>query len=148
MGEDPNMARRFLAAVLVVALAPIDLAFAQSGGTAAAPGTIRESIDSDVAKPMLAKVVPMTRRSAGHGNSSGATLRPAVQLTGPFIRGSIKQQVLATIGAVAGLFGGGYLGMKIEGNRCHCDDPGLAGGLIGASIGGIVGGVVGFKLGK
>jgi aspartate/methionine/tyrosine aminotransferase len=28
-------------------------------------------------------------------------------------------------------------------NRCHCDDPGLAGALIGGSIGAIVGGVVG-----
>jgi hypothetical protein len=72
------------------------------------------------------------------------------QLMGPFIRtrGSFKQHVFATIGAVAGLFGGGYLGVKIEGDRCHCDDPGLAGFLIGAPIGAIVGGVVGYKLGK
>jgi len=139
------MARRSLAAALVLALAPVDVAFAQTGVAAAAPGTIRESIDREVA---LANVVTVTRRSGGLGKSSETRLRPAFQLTGPFIRGSVKQQVFATIGAVAGIFGGGYLGMKIEGNRCHCDDPGLAGGLIGASIGGIVGGVVGFKLGK
>jgi|SRR5262245_5038297 len=142
------MARRFLAAALVIALAPVALAFAQTGVAAAAPGTILDSIDREGAKRMLADVVTVTRRSAGLGESSETTSRPALQLTGPFIRGSVKQQVFATIGAVAGIFGGGYLGMKIEGNRCHCDDPGLAGGLIGASIGGIVGGVVGFRLGK
>jgi hypothetical protein len=143
------MARRFLAAALVIALAPVDLAFAQTGvAAAAAPGTIRESITREVAKPMLVNVSTVAPRSARLGTAFEATAPPDFQLAGPFIHGSFKQQAFATIGAVAGLFGGGYLGMKIEGNRCHCDDPGLAGGLIGASIGGIVGGVVGFKLGK
>src|SRR5262245_12299457 len=104
------MARRFLAAALVFALASVDLAFAQPGIVAAAPGAIRESIDREVAKQKLANVAAVTRRSAGRGQSSKTTLRPAFQLTGPFIHGSVKQQVFATIGAVAGLFGGGYLG--------------------------------------
>ena len=52
----------------------------------------------------------------------------------------------AAIGAVGGFFGGGYLGAAIEGDSCHCDDPGLMGALIGAPIGAVVGGIVGFKL--
>ena len=47
------------------------------------------------------------------------------------------------VGATAGLFAGGYLGAVIEGDRCHCDDPGLQGALIGAPIGTVVGGVLG-----
>jgi uncharacterized protein YcfJ len=43
---------------------------------------------------------------------------------------------------------GGYVGVKIEGDRCRCDDPALAGFIIGAPIGAIVGGVVGYKLGR
>jgi hypothetical protein len=46
------------------------------------------------------------------------------------------------------MVGGGYLGAKIEGDRCRRDDPALAGLIIGAPIGAIAGGVVGFKLGK
>ena len=52
----------------------------------------------------------------------------------------------AAIGAVGGLYAGGYLGAVIEGDRCNCDDPGLMGALIGAPIGAVVGGIVGFKL--
>ena len=70
------MARCFLAATLVIALAPVDLACAQTGVAAAAPVTIRESIDREVAKQMLANVVTVTRRSAGLGRSSETTLRP------------------------------------------------------------------------
>jgi hypothetical protein len=44
------------------------------------------------------------------------------------------------------MVGGGYIGARIEGDRCRCDDPGLAGFIIGAPIGAIAGGVVGFKL--
>jgi len=141
------MPRRLLAAALLIALAHVDYTFAQTV-VAAAPGTLRESIRREVAKQVLVNVSSVSWRSAGPGTSSKATAPPESQLAGPFIRGSFKQQVFAAIGAAVGLFGGGYLGAKIEGNRCHCDDPGLAGALIGASIGGIAGGIVGYKLGK
>ena len=49
----------------------------------------------------------------------------------------------AAVGATAGLFAGGYLGAWIEGDRCHCDDPGLMGALIGAPIGAAAGGILG-----
>lgn len=49
----------------------------------------------------------------------------------------------AAIGATAGLFAGGYLGAVIEGDGCHCDDPGLQGALIGAPVGMVLGGILG-----
>jgi hypothetical protein len=36
-----------------------------------------------------------------------------------------------------------YLGMKIEGDGCRCDDPGLKGYAIGMPIGGLFGGLGG-----
>ncbi len=47
------------------------------------------------------------------------------------------------VGAAAGLFAGGYLGATIEGDDCHCDDPGLMGALIGAPIGTVAGAIAG-----
>lgn len=49
----------------------------------------------------------------------------------------------ASVGALGGFFGGGYLGAAIEGDRCNCDDPGLKGAVIGAPIGAVVGGILG-----
>jgi hypothetical protein len=57
---------------------------------------------------------------------------------------SVTRKILGGIvGATAGFFAGGYTGAWIEGDRCHCDDPGLQGALIGAPIGAAVGGVLG-----
>jgi hypothetical protein len=47
------------------------------------------------------------------------------------------------VGGVGGFFAGGYLGAWIEGDRCHCDDPGLAGAIVVAPIGAVVGAVLG-----
>jgi hypothetical protein len=52
----------------------------------------------------------------------------------------------AILGAVGGLVAGGWLGAKIEGDRCGCDDPGAKGFLIGAPLGAIAGGVTAWKL--
>ena len=56
-----------------------------------------------------------------------------------------RKVVGAAIGAVGGLFAGGFLGAKIEGDRCNCDDPGLVGALIGAPVGAVAGGILGAK---
>ena len=57
---------------------------------------------------------------------------------------SARRDVLgAIVGATGGFFAGGYTGAWIEGDRCHCDDPGLKGALIGAPVGAAVGGVLG-----
>jgi hypothetical protein len=66
----------------------------------------------------------------------------------PRPRGSTRQHVFAAIGAFGGMVAGGYVGVKIEGNRCRCDEPRLSGFIIGAPIGMIVGGVIGYKLGR
>jgi hypothetical protein len=47
------------------------------------------------------------------------------------------------LGAAGGMIAGGYLGMKIEGDGCRCDDPGLKGYAIGMPIGGLLGGLAG-----
>jgi hypothetical protein len=49
----------------------------------------------------------------------------------------------AIVGGAGGFFAGGYTGAWIEGDRCHCDDPGLKGALIGAPVGAALGGVLG-----
>ena len=67
-----------------------------------------------------------------------------MQTTASGRRRSATRKVLGgAIGATGGFFAGGYLGAIIEGDRCHCDDPGLKGALIGAPIGAAVGGVLG-----
>jgi hypothetical protein len=80
------------------------------------------------------------RRFAGVARVQDAPLpgndRPA--------RGPARKVFGTIVGAAGGFFAGGYLGATIEGDRCHCDDPGLQGALIGAPIGAVVGGVLGF----
>lgn len=68
--------------------------------------------------------------------------------TGPRARPVKRQVLFGAIGAVAGLFVGGAIGARIEGNSCACDDPGLQGWMIGAPIGGIVGGYLGVKVAR
>jgi hypothetical protein len=47
------------------------------------------------------------------------------------------------VGAVAGFFGGAFLGAAIEGDRCNCDDPGFKGFWIGAPVGTAAGAILG-----
>lgn len=57
---------------------------------------------------------------------------------------TLRQRILgAAVGAAGGFFAGGYTGAWIEGDGCHCDDPGLKGALIGAPIGAVAGGILG-----
>jgi hypothetical protein len=70
--------------------------------------------------------------------------RASLQSPAPSRKKSVGRRVLGgAIGATAGLFAGGYLGAAIEGDRCHCDDPGLTGALIGAPVGAVTGGILG-----
>ena len=71
---------------------------------------------------------------------TGASVQPAASGR----RRSVIRRVLGgAIGATGGLFAGGFLGAAIEGDRCHCDDPGLQGALIGAPVGAVTGGILG-----
>jgi hypothetical protein len=59
-------------------------------------------------------------------------------------RGVGRKVLGAIVGGFGGFFAGGYLGAWIEGDRCHCDDPGLKGALIGMPIGAAAGSVLGW----
>jgi hypothetical protein len=58
-------------------------------------------------------------------------------------RSAGKRVLDAIVGGPAGFFAGGYIGAWIEGDQCHCADPGLKGALIGAPVGGVTGGILG-----
>lgn len=59
-------------------------------------------------------------------------------------KSSVGKKILGgVIGGTVGLFAGGYLGAAIEGDGCHCDDPGLQGALIGAPVGMVLGAIFG-----
>ncbi len=59
-----------------------------------------------------------------------------------------KQVGGAVIGAIGGFVIGGRLGGWLEGDSCHCDDPGLQGFLIGAPIGAGIGAFLGSLVGS
>jgi hypothetical protein len=61
-------------------------------------------------------------------------------------RSTNNKTLKVVIAATAGFFLGGYFGAAIEGNSCHCDDPGMVGAMIGAPIGAAAGAVLGVKL--
>ena len=64
----------------------------------------------------------------------------------PSKRNSTATKVTAGVAlGIAGLFGGAWIGAKLEGN-CVCDDPGLKGMIIGAPIGAIAGAITGVWL--
>jgi hypothetical protein len=78
---------------------------------------------------------PLVRQNAKEG---------LAQSSGSGRKRSVGRRILGgAIGATAGLFAGGYLGTVIEGDSCHCDDPGLKGALIGAPVGMVTGGILG-----
>ena len=81
-------------------------------------------------------------------NGGAASSRvPSAQTTGSgqTERGVASKVFGAIVGGVGGFFAGGYLGAAIEGDRCHCDDPGLKGALIGAPVGAVAGGILGAR---
>jgi hypothetical protein len=90
---------------------------------------------------------PLAKLDDGVGLGSNRRPLPAIQASSSGRQRSAGRKTLgAAIGAVGGFFGGGYLGAVIEGDRCHCDDPGLMGFIIGAPVGAVIGGILGFKL--
>lgn len=70
---------------------------------------------------------------------------PAAQPAPPRRRSLARKIVGSALGGVGGLFAGGYLGAKIDGDCGGCDDPGLIGALIGAPIGAATGAILGYK---
>ena len=79
-----------------------------------------------------------------HSRTDRWSQRPDAQVTSRSPRRSAGKKILgAVVGGTAGFFAGGYTGAWIEGDRCHCDDPGLMGAVIGAPIGAVAGGILG-----
>lgn len=129
-------------ALVLSMLVPSTIAFAQSGvphgprPTDEQPATRPLSIRQSVAN------YDFTRLTSSHSNQT-----PAFQPTSVRREKSIGRKVIGgLLGATAGFFAGGYIGMKIEGNGCDCDDPGMQGVIIGAPIGAVVGAIVGTLL--
>jgi len=117
--------RRFVIASLLVSVA--------------APAAHAQSIRASVEALRSAPAPALTSGQTG------------VTVGGPFAKASGQKPnraLVVTLGVVGGLFGGAYIGAKIEGSGCQCDDPGLKGAMIGAPVGAIAGGVLAWILTK
>ena len=120
--------------VLILLLAPLESAAQNSGSH-------RDTFESavtlaDLQRPAsldLSRVVTSKEMSTLDVAARAQTVTPSKK------RSATRVILGAAVGATAGLFAGGYIGQAIEGDSCHCDDPGLMGALIGAPIGAVVG---------
>ena len=99
-----------------------------SVATPALAQTTSPSVDSRTFRASIAAVTFDTA-SAGKPSSSAPVRRQAGKM-------GIGQRIVWTsLAGLGGFFAGGYIGAAIEGDGCHCDDPGLKGALIGIPIG-------------
>jgi hypothetical protein len=124
-----------------------------SDASTATLSRIARLVNSEQSMGEVQKREPLVLLSTLHTFDEGRavvprrTLGPAPNASSAGRHRSIGRTVLgAAIGAVGGFFAGGFLGAKIEGDRCACDDPGFKGFLIGAPIGAVTGAVLGAKL--
>jgi hypothetical protein len=129
-------------------------AFAPAGADAQEMARVQDS--SRAARPLL-----RTLREAPHtiqpraawltsarfpaGGDAAGMVRAQAPRNARAERGLGRKVFGAIVGAAGGFFVGGYLGASIEGDRCHCDDPGLKGAVIGAPIGAVAGGILGWR---
>ncbi len=127
---------------IAAAQAPVSSAATPLGSTA----TVRvEPVNA--ARPAHLAIQPIrdSLRAIDYGAIAWQRVtEAAAQTTSSGRKRSVTRKILGgALGAVGGLFAGGYLGAAIEGDRCHCDDPGLQGALIGAPVGAVTGGILG-----
>jgi hypothetical protein len=139
-GARLSRARVALTSVLVVALS--------SHGLAQAPPQL--PIAAAMAQPATADAGPIVR--AGRAQVDRVLAEPALtpslvaaqSSSGPRSQRAWPRRLIGgLVGGAAGFFLGGYLGARIEGDDCNCDDPGLKGAVIGAPIGAVAGGILG-----
>jgi len=123
-------------AVLIATLGGIPLSAQQ--GPSLAPAAAPVSLRAAARQPMI----PMASRDRPRRAKKDLRLQSPYGVIVPK-RGDFRRWLGMTAGAIGGIFLGGYVGARIEGDSCHCDDPGLKGGLIGAAVGGIAGGIAG-----
>jgi len=104
--------------------APIDVLTAASAGASRVPGRwlVRAAYWTEDAN-----VGPHAIRTAQRGAGARVTRSKTARVV---------------LGALGGFVVGAYLGAKIEGHSCACDDPGLKGAMIGAPIGAAAGGIL------
>ena len=127
---------------------------AQTDRVAPVAGTLREALDRPL--PAGAFDAPDSNLPPAIEHQNGYQLlatrveptltQPPRQVSRPpaHQRSSRAKQIAgAAIGAIGGFLIGGRLGAWLEGNSCHCDDPGLQGFLIGAPVGAGIGAVLG-----
>ena len=139
--------------VAIVTLA-LGTALAPAGADAQEMARVRDS--SWAARPLLLTLPEaphtiqqrqawlMSARFPAGGDAAGI-LRAQDPRNPRSERGPGRKLLGAIVGAAGGFFAGGYLGATIEGDRCHCDDPGLKGAVIGAPIGAVAGGILGWR---
>ena len=124
---------------------------AQTDRVAPVAGTLREALDRPL--PAGAFDAPDSNLPPAIEHQNGyqplatrvepALTQPSRQVSSPPTARNrslrAKQVAGAVIGAIGGFMIGGRLGAFLEGNSCHCDDPGLQGFLIGAPVGAGIG---------
>lgn len=76
-----------------------------------------------------AKTVRFDATTSAASPSDAAAARRRGRMSG------VQRGILTALAGAGGFFAGAYIGAAIEGDRCHCDDPGLMGALIGMPIG-------------
>jgi len=112
-----------MAVVMPAALALLLLPTPQSRHVTSSSTPIHDAIARSVSAMTLSRTRPV------------AAAKPVKPSTAAKIEGGV-------IGAVAGFFGGTFVGYTID-RHCGCDDAGLKGAVIGASIGTVAGAILG-----
>lgn len=128
------MTRRITAAFTLIIIIVVGLAPARADPLTLTPPPNRDRVTA--AGPLRQSIARIQAEANTRAAMQPYRPRPLFRLTA-------RQRAFIGIGILAGFFGGGILGAKIEGDSCRCDDPGLQGFLIGAPIGAAAGGIVG-----
>ena len=152
--------RRVASAAVACVLLYGATGWAQTDRVAPVAGTLREALDrplpADTIDTRDSNPLPKIEHREGYQlfatRVESALTQPSRQMSRPpaarqrSVRA--KQVAGAVIGAIGGFVIGGRLGGWLEGDSCHCDDPGLQGFLIGAPIGAGIGAVLGSLVGS